>query len=215
MQSKSPSAVGGQSAPNFSPDERAHLREAFQGTLALFFTGNGELPSPDDLVFRVLRETMLTMQFLPDIARNRLRQPSWRWQFAAPEDEKIAMSELVKFLTSEADLSGCARRRRAVRVSPRDMSVAETVLNAFARVIVGKNPVRDWRTLYRLASGMTALEVAVEIKRKVTKQQIYKDRDRQCAAIARRLADFMPNEIHFHAGDRNEVVHEVVDSDPV
>jgi hypothetical protein len=180
--------------------------------LALSLAADGELLTPDDLVFRVLREAMLTMRCLPDTELGflRLRQPSWRWGLASPEDEKIAMSELVKFLTSELDLSGCAGRRRTVRGSRREMAVAETVLNAFARVIVGKHAVRDWRTLYRLASGMTALKVAVELKRKVTKQQIYKDRDRQCAAIARRLADFMPDEFRFH----NEVIHSAVDSYP-
>jgi hypothetical protein len=197
MASKSKCLVGDRGAPDFSPEEAKYLQEAFRCAFHLRSTGEDKPLSPAKLVFLVLRDAMQIMRALPDTdrARLKLRGPSWCGQVASPKDEETARSELVEFLTSETAMT-VGRERRPIRAAPREVSVAEFVLTAFPRVIVGKNTVRDWKMLYRLASGVPGPSLALE--RGVKKQQIYADRDLQCTAIARRLADFMPREIRFH-----------------
>lgn len=174
-------------------DDRKQVRCAFADAYQGFFHVHGRIPTPAELCFQTLQDALHTLHRLPDKEKSLLRGPPSLWP-TIPADEEAKKRIIDELLQA---ISGGTLCHDQAACTPRELSNMEAVLmEVFPKAVVGKNPTRDWNILCSLALKKSRGPTLAR-KFGMSKQAIYKIRDGQLAAIARRLRDLMPDDAGY------------------
>lgn len=149
----------------------------------------GEKPSGSEVVFQVIKEIM-------DIEkRMKVRAPS----------PKHLRAQLIEYVHDPKDREDAAKQRRideaagddpavvweiTLITTPEEIKLHDAVKTIFRASMVGKNQIRDWKMLQRMARRHSHYRIAKDYH--ISRQRVEEVRDLQCAAIWNGVSELMP-----------------------
>lgn len=149
----------------------------------------GEKPSGPEIVFQVIKEIM-------DIEK--------RMKVRAPSPQQLR-AMLIEYIHDPEEREEAAKQCRIDEAAgddpaivwgitfittPQEVLLHDTVKNVFRAGIVGKEKIRDWRVLQRLARGHSQNKIAKDCH--ISWRRVLEIRDLQCAAIWTAVSHLMP-----------------------
>lgn len=168
------------------------LRAAFKVARDNEYACTDRVLDPPGIAMATLTEAMETLKALPD--------PESGWLFAQGfwpqivhdyEDQIENYKEMLRRIASGEEPASALMKKRPPSAVAIDRMQA--VFDVYPRCLVGTDRARDWKILCALASGQSYRVVAKLVK--CAHSRIGDRRELQLAAIARKLAELMPEPI--------------------
>jgi hypothetical protein len=150
---------------------------------------HGEKPTGSEIVFQVIREIMDIEKRMKVRAESPKQLRAQQLEYIHDADEREEAAKQRRIDEAAGDDPALVWGITLI-TTPEEVKIHDAVKGIFRDSMVGKNRIRDWKLLQRLARGHSHSRVAKDYH--ISRQHVSELRFVQCAAIWTAVGKLMP-----------------------